>query len=69
MCLPDKCHMALPHGAVIGMQCVIMVFPGHTYLLFSMLSACTSLVLSRGVLNSTNQLIPYNFLIKTLTKS
>ena len=26
--------MALPHGAVVGMQCVIMIFSGHTHLFF-----------------------------------
>ena len=26
--------MALPYDAVVGMQCVIVVFPGHTHLLF-----------------------------------
>ena len=26
--------MALPHGAVAGLQCVIVVFPDHTRLLF-----------------------------------
>ena len=29
-----KCFVALPHGAVGGLLCVIVVFPGHTHLLF-----------------------------------
>ena len=28
-----KCHVALLHGAM-GVQCVIVVFPDHTHLLF-----------------------------------
>ena len=32
-----KCSVALPHRAVpwVGLQCVIVLFPGHTHLLFS----------------------------------
>ena len=30
-----KCSVALPHGAVDGLQYVIVVFPHHTHLLFS----------------------------------
>ena len=29
------CSVALPYGAVGGLQYVIVVFPDHTYLLFS----------------------------------
>ena len=29
-----KCYVALPHGSVVGLQCVIVVFPDHTHLLF-----------------------------------
>ena len=28
------CSVALPHGAMFGLQCVIVVFPDHTHLLF-----------------------------------
>ena len=28
----SKCSMALPHGAMGGMQCMIVVFPDHTHL-------------------------------------
>ena len=27
------CSVAHPHGAVVGLQCVIVVFPDHTHLL------------------------------------
>ena len=34
---PMSCHficsVALPHGAMVGLQCVIVVFPDHTRLL------------------------------------
>ena len=29
-----KCFVALPHGAVVILQCVIVVFPDHTHLLY-----------------------------------
>ena len=29
-----KCHVALPRGATVGLQFVIVVFPDHTHLLF-----------------------------------
>ena len=29
-----RCAVALPRGAVVGLQCVIVVFPDHTHLLF-----------------------------------
>ena len=29
-----KCSVAHPHGAVVGLQCVIVVFPDPTHLLF-----------------------------------
>ena len=29
-----KCYVALPQGAVVGLQYVIVVFPYHTHLLF-----------------------------------
>ena len=28
--------MTLPHGAWVGLNCVILVFPGHTYLCFGL---------------------------------
>ena len=28
------CPVALPHGAVVGLQCVIVVFHDHTLILF-----------------------------------
>ena len=28
-----KCYVDLPHGARIGLQCVIVVFPDHTHCL------------------------------------
>ena len=31
-----KCSVALPHGAWVGLQFVIVVFPDHTHLLFHM---------------------------------
>ena len=30
----DERAVALPSGAVVGLQCVIVVFPDHTHLLF-----------------------------------
>ena len=33
------CYVALPHGAVTGLQSVIVVFPDHTHLLFDDYSA------------------------------
>ena len=32
-----KCSVALPHGAWVGLQCVIVVFHDHTHLLFDSL--------------------------------
>ena len=29
-----KCSVALPYGAIGSLQCVIVVFPGHTHLHF-----------------------------------
>ena len=29
-----KCSVALPQGVWVGLQCVIVVFPDHTHLLF-----------------------------------
>ena len=29
-----KCSVVLPYGAVVGLQCVIVVFHDHTHLLF-----------------------------------
>ena len=29
------CSVALPHGALVGLQCVIVVFPDHTHLHFN----------------------------------
>ena len=29
-----QCFVALPHGAVGSTQCVVVVFPDHTHLLF-----------------------------------
>ena len=29
-----KCPVGLPRGAMVGMQCVIVVFPDHTHLSF-----------------------------------
>ena len=34
MYFDNLCSMALPHGVGAGLQCVIVVFPGHTHLLF-----------------------------------
>ena len=31
-----KCSVALPHGAVVSLQYVIVVYPHHTHLLFCM---------------------------------
>ena len=28
------CSVSLPRGPCVGLQCVIMTFPGHAYLLF-----------------------------------
>ena len=33
-----NCYMALPNGAVVGLQCVTVVFPDHTHLLYDILS-------------------------------
>ena len=33
MCCDCKCRVALPHGAVDGLQYVIVVFLDHTHLL------------------------------------
>ena len=30
-----KCSEVLPPGAIVGLQCVIVVFPDHTQLIFS----------------------------------
>ena len=31
------CSVVLPHGAVVGLMCAIVVFPDHTHLLFCIL--------------------------------
>ena len=30
--------MAIPHGAVVCLQCVIVVFPDHTHLLYEVMT-------------------------------
>ena len=35
-----KYSVALPHGAMVGLQCVIVIFPDHTHLL-SMEFSCS----------------------------
>ena len=39
--------MVLPHGAVVGLQCVIMIFPNHTHVLV-LLSAVRAFCSSIG---------------------
>ena len=29
----SQCSVALPHGAGVGLQCLIVVFPDHNYFL------------------------------------
>ena len=36
------CSVALPHGAVTGLQCVIVILPNHTHLLFCILNTAES---------------------------